>query len=125
MSKTIWLVNEYGSIPESGYAGRIFYMAKYLSRMGFAVYFIVARDHHLLNVGRSNPKARLVDGVNVVSINVLNYSRARSWKRILNWFIFGIQLFFINRVINNKPDFFFFFASSRILITWFSVLVKK
>lgn len=110
MSKTIWLVNEYGSIPESGYAGRIFYMAKYLSRMGFAVYFIVARDHHLLNVGRSNPKARLVDGVNVVSINVLNYSRARSWKRILNWFIFGIQLFFINRVINNKPD--FFFASS-------------
>ena len=94
MSKTVWLVNEYGSTPESGYAGRIFYMAKYLSRMGFTVYFIVARHHHLLNVGRSNPKVGLIDGVNVVSINVLKYSRARSWKRILNWFIFGIQFIF-------------------------------
>tara|TARA_B110000211_G_scaffold218346_1_gene263064 strand:- start:965 stop:2173 length:1209 start_codon:yes stop_codon:yes gene_type:complete len=128
MSKTVWLVNEYGSTPESGYAGRIFYIAKYLSRMGFTVYFIVARDHHLLNVGRSNPKAALVDGVNVVSINVLNYSRARSWKRILNWFIFGIQLCFINLVIKNKPDFVFTSSPSLFVgipLVFFSKIYKS
>jgi glycosyltransferase involved in cell wall biosynthesis len=105
MAKTVWLINEYGTVPENGYGGRIFYLAKNLSEMGFTVYFIVARNHHLLNIGLSNPKSKLVDGVNVISINSLNYSRSTSIKRILNWFIFNFQLLFINLVIKNRPSF--------------------
>ena len=105
MVKTVWLINEYGTVPENGYGGRIFYLAKNLSEMGFTVYFIVARNHHLLNFGLSNPKSKVVDGVNVISINSLNYSRSTSVKRILNWFIFNFQLLFINLVIKNKPNF--------------------
>lgn len=105
MVKTIWLINEYGTVPENGYGGRIFYLAKNLAEMGFSVYFIVARNHHLLNSGLSNSKSKLVDGVNVISINSLNYSHSSSVKRILNWFIFNFQLLFINLVIKDKPSF--------------------
>lgn len=106
----VWLINEYGTIPENGYGGRVFYLAKYLVKMGFTVYFIVARNHHLISTDRSNPKSALVDGVNVVSIKTLNYSRSNSMRRIVNWFVFNFQLGFVNLVIQNRPD--FIFASS-------------
>ena len=80
MKKTIWLINEYGSIPESGYGGRVFYLAKNLAAMDFDVYLLVARSHHLLNKGKLNPKNKMVEGVNVVSINTLPYSKSNSWK---------------------------------------------
>ncbi len=108
--KVVWLINEYGTIPENGYGGRVFYLAKNLSKAGYIVYYVVSRNHHLLNSGLSNPKHKIIDGVNVVSISSIDYSKSRSVKRIMNWFIFNFQLLFINFIIKNKPH--FIFASS-------------
>ena len=64
MLRTLWFINECGTVPENGYGGRVFYLAKNLAKLGFVVYYIVARNHHLQRT--IEPKAQIIDGVNVV-----------------------------------------------------------
>lgn len=108
--KTFWFINQYGTVPENGYGGRVFYLAKYFAKMGFQVYYIVARNHHLLNRGKSNPRAQIIDGVNVVSIPTFPFTRSRSIIRVLNWFLFNSLLLLVKFRIKDRPH--FIFASS-------------
>ena len=89
-NKVIWLVNEYGTTPRTGYAGRMFYLAKYMALMGADVYFIMARHHHLINHGMTNPEREVVDGVNIISIPTMEYTKSKSKVRVFNWFIFNM-----------------------------------
>ena len=125
MLRTLWFINECGTVPENGYGGRVFYLAKNLAKLGFVVYYIVARNHHLLNKGQSNPKAQIIDGVNVVSIYTLPYTRSRSPLRALNWFLFNFLLLFVNRLIRKKPDFIFASSPSPFVGVPLIVLAKR
>ena len=53
IQKTIWIINQYASTPDSGMGGRHYYLAKYLARKGHKVYLIAALYTHLL---RNPPK---------------------------------------------------------------------
>jgi glycosyltransferase involved in cell wall biosynthesis len=104
--KTIWLINQYASTPETGIGGRHYYLAKEMAKQGHSVYLVAASYTHIL---RTLPvlddvcKIEWVDGIHFIWIKVPKYDTAHSKQRVLNWFIFAWKLLFIPKFINNKP----------------------
>jgi glycosyltransferase involved in cell wall biosynthesis len=105
--KTIWLINQYASTPETGMGGRHYYLAKELAKQGHKVYLIGASFNHLL---RKPPKLdnafkiEEVEGFQFIWVKVPSYKEAHSKKRVLNWFKFALQLLKLPKVIADKPD---------------------
>ncbi|MFP2770635.1 glycosyltransferase family 4 protein [Oceanisphaera sp. KMM 10153] len=105
--KTVWIINQYASTPEYGYAGRHYYLGKELSRKGYNVYLIASAKHHLLRekvIMKSGFKIENHNGLKMVWINMPEYVDAHSKQRVLNWFIFCIKLLQVSKVISDKPD---------------------
>ena len=46
--QTIWLINQYGSTPETAMGGRHYYLAQELAKKGYNVYLVAGRYSHLL-----------------------------------------------------------------------------
>ncbi|MBY5969544.1 glycosyltransferase family 4 protein [Halomonas denitrificans] len=108
MSKTIWLVNQYASTPEYGYAGRLYYLGKELSQRGYNVYLITSANHHLL---REKPVIRSKywvekqsDSFNVVWCKMPAYNGAHSRVRVLGWFLFAITVRLLLSKLRHSPD---------------------
>ena len=105
--KTIWLINQYASTPETGMGGRHYYLAKELAKQGHKVYLIGASFNHLL---REPPKLdnafkiEEIEEFQFVWVKVPSYKEAHSKKRVLNWFKFAWQLLKLPKVIADKPD---------------------
>jgi glycosyltransferase involved in cell wall biosynthesis len=105
--KTVWIISQYASTPEHGYAGRYYYLGKELAKKGHAVYLIASAKHHLLRekvIMDTGFKVEDHDGMKVVWVNMPEYTDAHSKKRVANWFIFCIKLLKISKVIHDKPD---------------------
>lgn len=105
--KTVWIINQYGSTPAHGYAGRHYYLGKELVKKGFNVYLIASAKHHLLRkkvMLESGFKFEDHDGLKVVWINMPEYLDAHSKQRVANWFIFCVKLLKVSRLIHDKPD---------------------
>lgn len=108
MSKTLWIINETASTPKVGYAGRWYYLSKYLVRLGYKVYLISSSFSHIY---RNPPNIKgefevnLVEGINFVWLKVPHYKNSFDKKRILNWFIFNYKLKKLPEIIHDKPDF--------------------
>jgi glycosyltransferase involved in cell wall biosynthesis len=107
IQKTIWLINQYASTPETGMGGRHYYLAKELAKQGHKVYLIAASFTHLL---RESPKLanafkiEEIEGFQFVWVKVPSYKEAHSKKRVFNWFKFAWQLLKLPKVIADKPD---------------------
>ena len=107
MGKTIWIINQYGSTPETGMGGRHFYFARELSKQGNLVYLIIGSYSHIL---RKPPKVdnkfklEVIDGVNILWVRVPRYKSAHGKRRVLNWFYFAWKLLKLPKIIRNKPD---------------------
>lgn len=105
--KTVWIINQYASTPETGFGGRNFYFAKELAKLGYKVYLFSSSTHHLL---RKKPYVKKsyyleeIEGFNFVWIKLPEGVTARSIKRVMNWFIFSFKLFFLHKKILDKPD---------------------
>lgn len=105
--KTIWIINQYASTPETGMGGRHYYLAKELAKQGHNVYLMGASFNHLL---RKPPKLdnafkiEEIEGFQFVWVRVSSYKEAHSKKRVLNWFKFAWQLLKLPKVIADKPD---------------------
>lgn len=107
MTKTIWIINQYASTPETGMGGRHYHLARQLEALGFQVYLILASYTHLLRQGPSFDGAACSErreGVNVVWIKVPEYAHAHSKMRIFNWFSFALRLRRAGNVVSDKPD---------------------
>ena len=84
--KTIWIINQYASTPETSMGGRHYYLAKELSKRGYSVYVVAASYTHLLReppLCKSELNIEQVSGFNFVWVRVSKYSNAHSIKRIL------------------------------------------
>ena len=106
-SKTIWLINQYASTPESGIGGRHFYLARELAKQGHRVYLIAASYTHLLRHPRMIEKSyelQSIEGFNFVWVKLPKYTEAHSKKRIFNWFAFSWKLRGLKSVIPDHPD---------------------
>lgn len=107
MAKTVWIINQYGSTPETGLGGRHYYLARELSKKGYKVYVIASATHHLL---RNKPKLQgafkqeSVEGVTFVWVDMPAYDEAHSKQRVLNWFIFPWRIRKLAKALSHKPD---------------------
>lgn len=108
MNKTVWIINQYASTPEYGYAGRHYYLGKELAKLGYNVYLIASAAHHLL---REKPRVSSTfqlekeeDRFTVVWTKMPQYDQAHSKGRILGWFLFPWRIRQLASVIPEKPD---------------------
>lgn len=94
--KTIWIINQYASTPETGAGGRPYYFAKSLAKLGYNVYLVGAAFTHLLReppVFEKNFKVEEVEeNFNFVWVKMPPYAEAHSKKRIANWFSFAWKI---------------------------------
>lgn len=105
--KTIWIINQYASTPETGYGGRTFYLAGELAKKGHKVYVIASAENHLLHTkphAPNNVTFEPINGFTFVWIKMPAYDAAHSKQRALNWFIFSWRILKLSQFINHKPD---------------------
>lgn len=106
-NKTIWIINQYASTPETGIGGRHYYLAKELAKQGHKVYLIAASYTHLLrNPPHVVDEYSIVDesGFSMVWIKMPEYQDAHDKKRVLNWFLYTWKLLKLPQVLLEKPD---------------------
>lgn len=108
MNKTVWIINQYASTPEYGYAGRHYYLGKELAKLGYNVYLIASAAHHLL---REKPRVSSTFQLEkeegrftVVWTKMPQYDQAHSKGRILGWFLFPWRIRQLASVIPEPPD---------------------
>lgn len=128
MKKTVWIINQYASTPDTGIGGRHYYIAKELADIGYDVYLITSANHHLL---RNPPeisqsvKIEKNDGFNVVWVKTTNYKNAHNKKRVFNWFFFSWRIRALYRLIKNKPSAIIYSSPSPIGFLGAKMLASK
>lgn len=105
--KTIWIINQYASTPETALGGRHYYFAKSLAKLGYKVYLVGAAFTHLLREPRIFNEQFQIDKIeenfNFVWVNMPAYADAHSKKRIANWFSFAWKITKLKNILP-KPD---------------------
>jgi len=108
MSKTVWIVNQYASTPDYGYAGRHYYLGNELAKLGYNVYLIASGSHHLLReypvVESSFEYDQVAERFTMVWCKLPQYGQAHSKGRILGWFLFPWRIRKLARLIPQSPD---------------------
>ncbi len=105
--KTVWIVHQYASTPETGIGGRHYYLAQELAKKGYTVYLIASSSNHLLY-----EYPELSDEITFEStagftfawIKMPPYAEAHSKQRAFNWFLFPWRIQKLARRIKDKPD---------------------
>jgi glycosyltransferase involved in cell wall biosynthesis len=105
--KSIWIINQYASTPDTGMGGRHYYLAKELAKLGHDVHLIAGSYSHLL---KSPPMVsgtytfEKIDGFTMVWVEVGAYENAHSKKRAWNWFKFIWKARELPLLIDESPD---------------------
>ena len=104
--KCIWIINQYASTPDTGMAGRHYYLAQALATRGYEVYLITATWHHLLRSGVAEPVSGVqdIDGVKLVRVQTPRYEHAHDKRRILSWLIFALGVTRLESSGCRRPD---------------------
>lgn len=105
--KSIWIINQDATTPDVGYAGRSYYLAEELSKLGHKVNLIAGGFSHL-HINSPNITREIevwkVSLFSFVWINLPSYKDAHSKKRILNWFLFAFRITKMINLPSEKPD---------------------
>ncbi|MEP2705266.1 MAG: glycosyltransferase family 4 protein [Roseibium sp.] len=105
--KTIWLINQYASTPDTGIGGRHHSFARELAKRGHKVYLIAARHHHLITdhlVASNAPALEERDGYVFVRLRTPHYQSAHDIKRVIGWFAFAWMLRSLPALLKDRPD---------------------
>ncbi len=117
MQKTVWIINQYATTPETGLRGRHYIFAKELAKKGYKVYLIAGGYSHLM---RTPPK--LVDDITIEDYEGFHfvwnklpvYAQAHNKQRVLNWFLFWRKLRQLPKHISDAPDVIYYSSLSLI-----------
>lgn len=119
--KVIWIINQYSSTPDTGLAGRHYYLGQELAKKGHTVYVVAGSYSHLLHSPKIFNEPFLMEEVannfKFIWFNLAYYTHAHSKRRILNEFSFSKKLLSLIKVIEDKPD--VIIHSSPALISFF------
>lgn len=119
--KVIWMINQTASTPETGYAGRQYYLGLELAKFGYKVYVIAGSYSHLLRVPKIFEGDFLTENIapnfDFIWVNIPYYPNSHSKKRIVGEFIFSWKIKGLNKYIKDKPD--IILHSSPPLISYF------
>lgn len=90
------VISKYGSVPGSGTLTRLFYVSKYLSKLGHSVEYIISDSNHLGKDLDSTfiREASQTSGVKVKSFKLVKYKSQKSYLRFASWIQFEFKLFF-------------------------------
>lgn len=116
--KTIWIINQYASTPETGMGGRHYYLAEELAKQGHQVFIIAGSFSHLLRkppqVGANFEIEKITPNLQFVWVKLPEYAEAHSKQRVFNWFIFSNKIRQLRTVIQERPDLILFSSPSPI-----------
>jgi glycosyltransferase involved in cell wall biosynthesis len=107
MKKTIYIINQYASTPNTGLGGRSYYLGKELANLGYQIYLITATYTHL---HRSKTEEKSIytiekeENFHIVWIKTNPYKNAHSLKRITNWILFSWRLLKTTSISNTHPN---------------------
>lgn len=108
MSKTIWIINQYASTPETAMGGRHYYLSQELSKKGYKVYVIAGSYSHLMREYKSFHGNYFIEQIQsnfyFVWVKLPSYKNAHSKKRIFNEFLFTWRLGNLKHVILDIPN---------------------
>ena len=124
--KRIWLISKYCRLPGGGiYPARGFSLLREMVRLGHDCTLITARhDWTFKNFFRRSPEEiKVVDGIRVIEIPVIGYTRAKSFARIAGWIQFEIGLFLMRR--DRLPAPHVIIASSLSLLSILNALLMR
>lgn len=127
-SKTIWVINQYGSLPATGIGGRHRHISRELSSLGFKVTFVAARWTHGTRdeaAADNAPELEKFEGFDFLRLPVLKYKHAHDKKRVLNWFLFALKLFKVKKKLNERPDIILYSSPSLVGYLSAYILAKK
>ena len=127
-SKSIWIINQYTSTPETAQGGRHYYFAKSLARLGYSVHLIGASYTHFLKepiyVADDFKIEEVQENFSFVWVKVAQYPEAHSKKRIANWFTFAWKLSKLQDALP-KPDVILYSSPSLVGYLGAEKLAKK
>ena len=107
MSKTIWYVTKYFSPKTvSSPGGRGWILVDEMQRAGYQVVVITSDSNNLVDlpVLQNRVTLHVTDGVRLVWLKTMKYSVAKSLRRILSWFHFEWNLFWLDKSQLPRPD---------------------
>jgi hypothetical protein len=128
ISKKIWIINQYGSLPSTGIGGRHRHFARELSILGNKVHYISSRlTHNTIDKSKAltAPEIERFEGFVFIRINSIKYKHAHDKKRIINWFYFAYKLLNIKKKINEIPDVIIYSSPSLVGFISAYFLAKK
>jgi len=128
VAKTIWIINQYASTPETGMGGRHYYLSKELAKQGHKVFLIAAGYTHLLRYPpkiKRRFKVEFIDGFRFVWVSMPEYQGAHDKKRVWNWIDFARKILNISKVITERPDVILYSSPSLIPFISAQRLAKK
>ena len=107
MTKNIWYISKYFA-PETNNSpgGRGWLILKGLKEQGINSTVITSDSNNLIDPVNFQglKKVESVDGINLVWLKTLKYGVSKSYRRILSWFHFELNLFFLNKENLPEPD---------------------
>lgn len=107
MSKTIWYVTKYFSPKTTSTpGGRGWFLVDEMQRAGYQVVVISSDSNNLVDLPVLKERVTLqdTDGVKIVWLKTMKYSVAKSLRRILSWFHFEWNLFWLDKSQLPRPD---------------------
>lgn len=107
MNKTIWYVTKYFSPrTESSPGGRGWFLVEEMQRAGYQVIVISSDSNNLVDLPVLNERVTLqdTDGVKIIWLKTMKYSVAKSLRRIISWFHFEWNLFWLDKNGLPRPD---------------------
>jgi glycosyltransferase involved in cell wall biosynthesis len=125
--KNIWFISKYASPPRYSKApSRLFHLANEFSRFGSNVTLITSDSNHFSNFPKSSRifNEEKIEGVNLIWIKTLKYTKTASFRRILSWIDFEIKLFLLRIINKPKPDV-IIVSSLSILSIIYGIYIKK
>ena len=109
MSRQLWIINEYAGSPYHGMTYRHYYLAKELVAKGYHVTIITSAYSHLLvkkpSLGKTFVTDEMIDGICYRWIKMPSYQGSRSFKRVINWFLFALKVGCLRFMQYAKPDY--------------------
>lgn len=107
MNKTIWYVTKYFS-PKTATSpgGRGWFLVDEMRRAGYQVVVVSSDSNNLVDlpVLHDRVTVHVTDGVKLVWLKTMKYSVAKSARRILSWFHFEWNLFWLSKRELERPD---------------------
>ena len=126
MKQVVWYISKYfAPKTKSSVGGRGWFLLSELAKNGDECVVITSDSNNLIETPDLKSKVVIeeVDKVKLVWLKTIHYKVAKSLKRVLSWFHFEWNLFFLDKSALPKPD--VIVVSSLSLLTIINGLILK